>query len=99
MLLADLTIAPIGGGTSLSDDVAVVMKIIHESGLKYNLHSMGTNVEGEFDEIMALVKKCHEALYAKGCARISTSIKLDDRRDRPSEIDRKMKVVKEKYIT
>lgn len=96
-MLADLTIFPVGEGTSLSDDVAVVLKLIHESGLKYKLHGMGTNVEGEFDEIMALVKKCHQALFDKGCTRISTSIKLDERLDKPATIDHKISVLTEKY--
>ena len=81
-MIAELTIFPVGEGTSLSDYVAEVLTVIHESGLKYELHSMGTNVEGDLDEIAGVVKKCHEALFAKGCQRIATTIKIDERRDK-----------------
>jgi len=97
-MIADLTIFPVGEGTSLSDYVAVVLKVIHESGLKYNLHSMGTNVEGDFDDIMAIVKKCHQELFEKGCQRISTSIKLDDRADKIYSMENKVDVLEKKYL-
>jgi uncharacterized protein YqgV (UPF0045/DUF77 family) len=42
------------------------MKIIRESGVKYESYSMGTNVGGECDEVMLLIKSCHEELYQKG---------------------------------
>ncbi|MCP4723732.1 MAG: MTH1187 family thiamine-binding protein [bacterium] len=95
-MIAELTIVPIGEGTSLSDYVAEVTRIINASGMKNELHSMGTNVEGELDDIIDIVKNCHQALKDKGCKRISTLIKIDERLDKVSSMERKVKVVIEK---
>ena len=89
-MIVELSIIPIGAGTSLSEYIAEVMKAIQESGLKYESHSMGTNIEGEWDEIMPLVKRCHERLYQKGVERISTILRISDRRDKPYTIEGKM---------
>ncbi len=95
-MIAELTIVPIGEGTSLSDYVAEVTRIIDKSGLKNELHSMGTNVEGDLDEIIAVVKQCHQALKEMDCKRISTLIKIDERLDKASSMKNKVKVVVEK---
>jgi len=98
-MIAELTIFPVGSGTSLSDYVAEVLKVIHNSGLKYELHSMGTNVEGDIEDIARVVKMCHQALFNKGCKRIATTIKIDDRKDKTYSMEKKVKVVKKKYLT
>jgi uncharacterized protein (TIGR00106 family) len=95
-MIAELTIVPLGEGPSLSDYVAEITRIINASGLKNELHSMGTNVEGDFDDIIEVVKKCHSALKNRGCKRISTLIKIDERLDKESSMDHKVKVVLEK---
>ena len=97
-MIAELTIFPVGEGTSLSDFVADVLKVIHESGLKYELHSMGTNVEGDLEDVAKVVKKCHQVLFEKGCKRISTSIKIDDRKDKVYSMGNKVNVLKKKYL-
>jgi uncharacterized protein (TIGR00106 family) len=89
-MIVELSIIPIGVGTSLSEYIAEVMKIIQESSLKYESHSMGTNVEGEWDEVMPLIKRCHEGLYQKGVLRISTVLRISDRRDKPYAMKGKM---------
>ena len=95
-MIVELSIIPIGVGTSLSEHIAEVMRVIQESGLRYESHSMGTNIEGEWDEIMPLVKKCHERLYQKGVERISTILRISDRRDKPYTIEGKMESLGEK---
>jgi uncharacterized protein (TIGR00106 family) len=82
-VIAELTVVPLGtGSTSLSRYVRIVEQIIEASGLPHTLTPMGTCVQGDLDAIFAAVKQAHEALAAEGCARISTQIKLDDRRDK-----------------
>ncbi|MBT3878477.1 MAG: MTH1187 family thiamine-binding protein, partial [Candidatus Scalindua sp.] len=51
-MVVNLTVVPIGKDSSLSAKVAEVLKIISDSGISYKLHSMGTILEGEWDEIM-----------------------------------------------
>ena len=97
-MIAELAIFPVSEGTSLSDYVAEILKIIHKSGLKYELHSMGTNVEGNIEDIAAVVKKCHERLKEMGCDRISTNIKIDERFDKTYPMQYKVDVVKKKYL-
>jgi len=97
-MIAELTIFPVGEGSSLSDYVAEVMKVIHKSGLSYELHSMGTNIEGDIEAIASIVKECHNALFAMGCKRISTNIKIDDRKDKTYSMGKKVEVLKKKYI-
>jgi len=81
-VIMDLTIIPLGVGVSLSKYVAVCERILSEAGLTCELHANGTNVEGEWDTVMAAVKRCHEELHAMGVPRLSTVIKLGTRTDR-----------------
>jgi uncharacterized protein (TIGR00106 family) len=77
-MLAEFSVTPIGAGVSVSKYVAECLKIVYGSGLDYRLNPMGTVVEGEFDEVMALIARCHKAVRKK-CERVSTIIKIDDR--------------------
>jgi uncharacterized protein (TIGR00106 family) len=93
-VIAELTVVPLGtGSTSLSSYVRVVEKVIEDSGLEHVLTPMGTCVQGDLDSIFQVVKQCHEALAAQGCARISTHIKLDDRRDKDRTMQDKIDAV------
>ncbi len=82
-MLAELEILPIGTkSVSLSAQLADVAKLVADSGLDYRVGSMGTVVEGEWDQIMQLAKRCHEAML-KVSGRVMTTIHLDDRTDKP----------------
>ena len=82
-MLAELEIIPIGTQqTSLSHLLAEVANLIDMSGLEYRIGSMGTVVEGEWDPIIRLAKQCHEAML-KSSTRVMTTIRIDDRRDKP----------------
>jgi uncharacterized protein (TIGR00106 family) len=72
---------PIGKGESVSRYVARSLDIIDRSGLDYRLHAMGTVLEGEWDECMAVVKACYEAMR-KDCRRVECVIKIDYRKGR-----------------
>jgi uncharacterized protein (TIGR00106 family) len=79
MVLAEFTLVPLGLGESVSAPVARVLNLVDQSGLPYQLHAMGTLVEGEWDEVMALVTQCYRALEPD-CPRISVSLRIDARR-------------------
>ena len=82
-MLAELEIIPIGTkSASLSRLLADVAKLIDASGLDYRVGPMGTVVEGEWEPIMQLAKQCHDATL-KSSGRVITTIRIDDRRDKP----------------
>jgi uncharacterized protein (TIGR00106 family) len=76
MLLAEFSLTPIGTGTSVSGLVSRAVDIIDRSGLPYRLGPMGTCVEGEWDEVLAVLKACFERM-TEDCERISLSFKGD----------------------
>lgn len=95
-VILDFTVIPLGVGTSVSKYVAECEKILKKAGLNHQLHSYGTNVEGEWDEVFAAVKKCHEVIHSMGAPRISTTIKVGTRTDREQTMQDKIDSVNEK---
>jgi uncharacterized protein (TIGR00106 family) len=97
MAIAFLTITPLGTATpSVSRFVAGVEKILRATTLHHQLTAMGTLIEGDLDEILAVVRRMHEHPFTQGAQRVSTSLRIDDRRDRPHSIAGKMRSVEEK---
>jgi len=90
--LIDFSIFPVDKGESVSPYVARVMTIIKDSGLQYKLGPMGTTIEGEWDELMAMVTSCFKELK-KDCGRIYMSIKVDYREVGSNRIVSKVKSV------
>ena len=78
MVLLEFSMSPLGQGESVSPYVARVVDIIDKSGLDYQLHAMGTVIEGEIDEVLSVLKSCFEEL-SSDCDRISCTAKLDYR--------------------
>lgn len=95
-VLVDLCIVPIGVGVSLSAYIAECEKILSHAGLKTSLHSYGTNIEGEWDEVFAAIRQCHEKIHSMGAPRITTTIKLGTRTDRNQSMEDKVASVKNK---
>jgi uncharacterized protein (TIGR00106 family) len=95
-VLVDLCIVPIGVGVSLSAYIAACEKVLTGAGLKTSLHSYGTNIEGEWDDVFAAVKRCHEVVHGMGAPRITTTIKLGTRTDRSQTMEDKVQSVQEK---
>ena len=98
-VLIDLCIVPLGVGVSLSSYIAACEKVLSGAGLKTALHSYGTNIEGEWDEVFAAVKRCHEVVHEMGAPRITTTIKLGTRTDRAQTMEDKVRSVQEKLRT
>lgn len=76
-MLVELTLTPLGRGTHLGQDLAAVLKLIDESGLPYCLTPTGTCIEGEWDDVMALVKQCHHRMRSTA-TRVLTTVRIDD---------------------
>ena len=95
-VIVDLMIIPIGVGVSLSKYVAACEEVLNRPGLKTALHANGTNVEGEWDDVFAAVKECHEKVHGMGAPRIHTNIKLGTRTDRQQSMDDKVESVEQK---
>ena len=87
--LVDFTIAPMDKGESVSPYVARALAIIRDSGLSYRLGPMATSIEGSWDEVMAVVKRCFEALEPD-CNRISISLKVDYRKNAVDRLQGKL---------
>lgn len=94
--IADVCVIPIGIGVSVSKEVTACERIFADAGLKSRLHAYGTNIEGEWDDVMAAIKLCHETLHAMGVARISTNIRIGTRTDRAQTMDDKIRSVEDK---
>jgi len=93
-VVADLCVIPLGGETSLSPYIAACQQVLEEAGLKTELHAYGTNIEGEWDTVLAAVKRCHEVVHGMGAPRISTSLKLGTRTDRVQSMEDKVASVR-----
>ena len=94
-MLTEFSIVPLGVGSSLSDKLSIVLKIIDESGMSYKVNPMGTVVEGEWDDTMDLIKKCRDELM-KNEERVIISIKIDDRKSKTNRINEKVASVERK---
>ena len=91
-MVAEFSIWPIGGGESTSEQVAKIIKLVDESGIPYKLNAMSTVIEGEWDQIMGLISKCHQALM-KDMNRAIINITIDDRKGRTERITKKVESV------
>ena len=77
-MIVEFSVVPIGRGEALAGPVARILDIVDKSGLPYQLTAMGTLVEGEWDEVLGLVRRCHEAMRGEA-GRVYTHITIDDR--------------------
>jgi uncharacterized protein (TIGR00106 family) len=93
-VLVDVSVVPLGVGVSVSKYVAACERVLEEAGLKPQLHAYGTNVEGEWDEVFAAVKRCHEVVHEMGAPRVSTSMRVGTRTDREQTLRDKVESVR-----
>lgn len=93
MAIAAVSISPVGTGeVSVGRYVAAALSVLEE-GLKYRLDPMFTTIEGDLDHIFAAIRKMQEAVFAEGAVRVSTVIKIDNRRDRQVSMEDKVRSV------
>ncbi|KGE19590.1 MTH1187 family thiamine-binding protein [Paenibacillus wynnii] len=100
MAIAEVSVIPIGtGSTSLSSYVADMQRVLETvEGVTYELTSMGTIIEGPLGRILAAVEALHESPFTGGAQRVSTSVKIDDRRDTTSTSRGKIESVERKLL-
>ncbi|KRF04550.1 hypothetical protein ASG89_22170 [Paenibacillus sp. Soil766] len=98
MAIAEFTIIPIGTATtSLSSYVADLHKELERHpDIRFQMTPMGTILEGPLDRLFEVIRAVHEVPFLHGAARVSTSIKIDDRRDKPASMEQKMQSVADK---
>jgi len=95
MYLMEFSMTPLGQGESVSEFVARVVRIVRESGLPSQTHAMGTIIEGELDDLLALLKDCFNELQPD-CHRVSCSVKFDYREGATDRLAGKVTSVEEK---
>ena len=94
MIIAELSVAPIGEGTSLGRYVKEALEAVKASNVKHSVGAMGTTFEAEsLDLVFAVVKAAHEAVLKAGAKRIVTILKVDDRRDKTVSIKSKLQAL------
>ena len=96
MAIVEVSIVPIATPTpSLSQYVARAVQILQvEPDIKYELTAMGTIIEGDLERLLALVGRMHQSAFETGVMRVVTTVKIDERRDKPSSISSKIEAVK-----
>lgn len=95
MVLLQFSMYPTDKGASVSDYVKRSLEIIDDSGVSYKLGPMGTCLEGEWDEVMAVVTRCFERMQ-EDCDRIAVNLTVDHRAGKAGRLDSKVATVKEK---
>lgn len=94
-ILVEFSVVPLGQGTSISPLVAKALKVVMEGGVPYKANPMGTVLEGEWEEVMAVVRKCHEAVMNES-ERVITTITIDDRKGKTDRLTKKLESVEQK---
>jgi uncharacterized protein (TIGR00106 family) len=98
MAIAAVSISPLGVGLSVSEYVAAALRVLEaQDRVRWQLDSMFTTLEGETEDLFAVIGEMQEAVFAAGAERVGTVIKMDERRDRPGvRMEDKVASVREK---
>jgi uncharacterized protein (TIGR00106 family) len=94
-MMIEFSIVPLGSGASVSPVIARVLRIVMDSGVRYKANPMGTVVEGEWGELIGLIRQCHEEAL-KDAERVVTTIKIDDYPAKGNRLDTKLESVEQK---
>lgn len=95
-VIADLCVVPLGAEMSLSRYIAEAERILEARNLRPRLHAYGTNIEGEWEEVMEAVRAVHERLHAMGAPRVSSNMRFGTRTDREQTGEEKIRSVRSK---
>jgi uncharacterized protein (TIGR00106 family) len=97
MAILEISVVPIGtGDTSLSAYVADCLRMLKKEKVRYELSSMGTNIEGNLKDLFKIALKMHQVPFKRGAKRVVTTMKIDDRRDKKGTLEGKKKAVENK---
>lgn len=94
--MADLCVIPFNGKVSVAEEIAQCHRILQQFNLDIQLHGYGTNLYGEWDDVFAAIKACHEQLHESGIVRISSTIKVGTRTDKDQTIQDKVNSVNDR---
>lgn len=89
-VMVDFCLVPLGVGVSLSKYVRACQEVIDEAGLESRMHAYGTNIAGEWDDVFAAIRRCHERVHAMGAPRITATLRFGTRTDRHQTIQEKI---------
>ena len=98
MAVMEISVIPLGIGSSVSPYVADCIRVLKKARVSYELTAMGTNVEGDLKELVRLALKMHQVPFERGAQRVLTTIKIDDRRDKKISIAGKKRSVQRKLV-
>ena len=97
MAILEISVVPIGTKeTSLSSYVAECLKVLKKEKIRYELSSMGTNMEGDLRKLIKVALKMHQVPFEKGALRVLTTLKIDDRKDKKATLSGKKRAVQKK---
>jgi uncharacterized protein (TIGR00106 family) len=94
-MLVELSILPLVGDGHVSDELAEVLKLIDSYGLSYQLTPSATCIEGEWNEVMELVRLCHDRVRSRS-SHIVTFIKIEDEEGASDKLNRNISSVEQK---
>ena len=94
MVISQLSIAPVGEGTSLSKYVKIVLNVLKKNDVKFKTNDMATVIETEdIETLFKVVREAHNAVVEAGAKRVITELKIDDRKDKNVVIGTKIKSI------
>lgn len=94
-MLVDLTILPLRGGRHISDELAEAIKLIDASGLPYQLTPSGTCIEGNWEEVMPLIQRCHNVIRSMS-SHLVTLIKIEEEHDKENKLTTNIESVEQR---
>jgi uncharacterized protein (TIGR00106 family) len=94
--IVGFTLVSIDAGISVSPFVAAIVQVLEESGLTFELNCNSTNIEGEWDDVFAAIKRCHEVVHGAGAPRIHTCVQVGTRVDRQQWMAEKLVSVEQR---
>ena len=99
MIVAEVSVTVLGESSSIGHFVQTAVEALKKSGLKTLPGPNGTSIEaGSIDEILGAVKAAHMAVVDKGAKRVVTTLKIDDRRDKPATMETKLRAIKQNSV-
>jgi len=101
VVIVQVSITPIGtANPSVSQYVAACHEVLRsQKDLRWQLTPMGTIIEGELQRVLEVIAQMHEVPFDKGAVRVSTLIKIDDRRDKQASMEAKVRAVEDRFLS
>lgn len=94
MIIAQLSIAPVGKSTSLSRYVKLAIETLKNESIKFETNAMATVIEtDDLNKLFNVVQKAHNTVLSSGVSRVITELKIDERRDKNATIESKLKSI------